>query len=107
MAKEYQFEHETWEPPDKELRALRKDFYGPLTQEVNTKEDFIPSKSLNLLLCARSFNTHHGFDGCVLTSSSCWRKLQLETQQKRRLLAPDKHRPRGVNAKPLMLQSQT
>jgi hypothetical protein len=37
MAKEYQFEHENWEPPDNELRALRNDFYGPLTQEVNTK----------------------------------------------------------------------
>lgn len=34
MAGVDQFEHEKWEPPDKELRALRKDFFGPLTDEV-------------------------------------------------------------------------
>ena len=27
------FDHESWAPPDKELRKLRKDFYGPLTDE--------------------------------------------------------------------------
>ena len=28
------FAHESWEPPDPELRKLRKDFYGPLTAEL-------------------------------------------------------------------------
>ena len=28
------FAHESWEPPDPELRKLRKDFYGPLTDQL-------------------------------------------------------------------------